>query len=215
MSQLNPIIASFQPLGLEELNAKAALLERTDSKYVLNQAQLERLLQFAQPNFEVLCINGLTEFAYRSVYFDSATLATFKHHNQGRRNRIKVRRRIYMDGGGEYFEVKLKGVRNKTHKYRIRLTPQQAENPQLSQQEWVFLQQKHRKHYQRAWPEELSHSITVDYKRTTLVAKEGGERLTIDALLELFDSQQHHAMPQDRFVLEVKWLFAFEGVEKI
>lgn len=201
---MKQLTIKFNHISLDELNNKAALLERTDSKYVLNAQQLEKLLIFTKPNFDLLSINNLTEFSYRSIYFDSQELDTFKHHNQGRRNRIKVRRRIYLDGGGEYFEVKLKGLRDKTYKYRLKISPQQAESPNLSAEEWFFLQKKHQKHYQRPWPEQLKPSINVDYKRTTLVAKQGSKRLTIDANLEFFDNLKHKKMPIDRFIVEVK-----------
>ncbi len=206
---MHSFISSFKPIGLEELNERASLLERIDSKFVLTDEQVENLLSYIQPTFQVFKFNDLLKFSYRSQYFDSTDLATFKHHNQGRRNRIKVRRRIYLDSNLHFFEIKLKGLRNKTHKYRLQLNNISIErtpdlSAKLSLEEIKFLQTQHRLHYQADWQQDLHASITVDYVRSTFVAPHSAERLTLDNQIVFFDDESKVLLPHNRWILEVK-----------
>lgn len=201
---MNQLLGRFGSVDLHELNVKAALLERIDQKYVLNATQLKQLLARTCLDFEILTINNHRKFGYRSIYFDDDELHTFRAHNQGRRNRMKVRRRIYLDSGGCYFEVKIKGLRNRTHKYRLQIDGQQAQNLELTSEEVDFLQRKHHKHFRRPWPYVMQHSITIDYQRITLLAKHGSERLTIDQCVRFFNENARHALPEDRWIVEVK-----------
>lgn len=208
------LIADFGMVGLDELNGKAALLERTDNKYVLNKQQLVELLNYTKNDFDALMIDGCYKFRYRSVYFDSELLCTFKHHNQGRRNRIKVRRRHYLECDLHYFEVKLKGLRNRTHKYRFPISREVALSSTLSPDEIVFLQRKYSKYYKREWPSMLVKSIAVDYQRVTLVARAGGERLTIDQNIQFVTEDQVVSLPMEYRILEVKSDSGYSEVDR-
>lgn len=198
------LLEHFDPISLAALNAKAALLERRDTKYVLNEEQLDALLRHTVAYFDVLTIANRHRFLYRSIYFDTSNYQTFKDHNQGKRNRIKVRRRVYLNSGLSYFEVKIKGLRDKTHKYRLPIASGSVNTPMLTAEEEAFLEEHYQKHYQRPWGLSLRHSITVDYERMTLVAKRGDERLTIDGDVTFFDEHTRRLLSAERWVLEVK-----------
>src|SRR5690606_19926362 len=88
-------------------------------KYVLTTQQLCTFLDYARQHFDVLQIDGLRQFHYRTIYFDSPQFDCFHDHNKGRRKRLKVRFRSYLDHNRHFFEIKLKGRRNVTHKFRV------------------------------------------------------------------------------------------------
>lgn len=118
---LAPIVDELTPVGLDELEASAALLDRVDHKYVLSAESLAAVLTGLDATCRMLEIDGRREFAYRSTYFDTASLTTFRHHVQQRRRRYKVRAREYVDSG--LCSVKLKGARGRTFKRRMSYDP--------------------------------------------------------------------------------------------
>lgn len=197
-------IDGFNAISLQDLNNRAALLNRSDNKYVLNNEQLLQMLQYCKPDYEVLEIDGIRQFEYSNLYFDSNGLQTFLDHNQGRRNRIKIRVRSYIDAKLNFFEVKLKGLRGRTHKYRLKISPQIIDNKTLGEQELSFLQTKYQKHYNRPWQHKLRYALTLNYKRITLVTKENSERITIDNDINFFDNESHDKLPENRWIIEVK-----------
>ena len=86
-----------------------------DAKYVSPAAFAAWL---SGSTHRVLEIDGRRVFGYRSTYFDTPDLRLFRDHVQRRRRRYKCRTREY-DSGVRMFEVKLKGARGRTVKYRM------------------------------------------------------------------------------------------------
>lgn len=109
---------AFAPISLAELEARAALAVRTDRKHVIDRAAAGRLLAILAPTHTVLEIGGRRAFAYDTTYFDTADLACFRAHAQGRRRRFKCRTRLYADTELCALEVKLRGHRDQTVKLR-------------------------------------------------------------------------------------------------
>ena len=105
-------------VDLAELNARAALLTRTDRKYVLDRAQLPALLDRLPTGTRVLDIDGVRSFAYVSVYLDTPDRTAFRASAQRRRHRWKVRTRTYLDSGAQFLEVKTRS-RGATVKERV------------------------------------------------------------------------------------------------
>jgi hypothetical protein len=97
----------LEPVGLEELDAAAALRRRFDTKYLMPREAAGELLARLAATHRVLEIGGLRAFEYRTTYFDTQELATFRDHLQGRRRRLKARVRRYVESGDCFFEVKL------------------------------------------------------------------------------------------------------------
>ncbi|CCH77516.1 conserved hypothetical protein [Nostocoides japonicum T1-X7] len=107
------------PTSLAEVFDAAALQERVDRKYLVRSADLTTLLGPVLTGSRCLEIEGVRQFRYESVYFDTADLRCYRDHVQGRRIRAKVRTRTYADSGECVLEVKRSGSRDLTLKDRM------------------------------------------------------------------------------------------------
>lgn len=120
-SRIHTTLGAMPPVTLDEVTADAALLTRIDRKYVVPLDEAADLLAdlASQPCApRVLEIDGRREMAYRSVYFDTPDLLSFRLAAHGRRRRFKLRTRSYMDTGSTYLELKTRGARGLTQKDR-------------------------------------------------------------------------------------------------
>jgi hypothetical protein len=178
---LAPLLEAFEPVGLEEVQATAALDDRVDVKYIVTRAQLGALAHRLLPTHRVLEIDGLRSFAYRSTYFDTADLLTYREHVQGRRRRFKCRSREYVDSGLRAFEVKLKEGAGRTVKHRTELGPGPLDELDGAQLE--FLRDRLREAHARELGAALAPSLSMSFTRITLVDPDRCERLTCDLQL--------------------------------
>ena len=169
---------TFDPISLKALNAKAAMLERLDNKYVVRAPVLAAAAAELGERFEVLEIDGQRSFTYDTCYFDDADRRSYYDHHQGRRQRIKVRVRKYVDAALCFVEVKLKDKRGSTVKKRMPYDP--ALFGTLDEQALAHVEQAHLALYGRPFGKRLEPVLSMRYRRITLVAREGGERMTID-----------------------------------
>lgn len=201
---LQDALNCFPSISLAELNSRAELMQRSDNKYVLTRQELLEFLENLQSDFHILEIEERTLFSYSSQYWDSPELKTFFDHNQERRKRYKIRFRTYLDTGLCFFEVKIKGLRGATHKYRTVIDPSLFQCTELPQELLDFLNEKLTLHYGTTLNVPLIPSISVDYERFTLVANESQERITVDSNLRFESSTSFHELPNDRHVVEVK-----------
>lgn len=218
MLELAPQWQAFHAIGLDELNARARLLHRRDSKYVLQHLQLQKFLAHVRDDFDILAIDGLRQFQYETLYLDSDDHHCFQDHNKGRRRRFKIRFRAYRDQNLFFFEIKLKGLRGKTEKYRMPITADEFAQEQLQASSRVFLQKTLEERYGIAWPHRIQPSLRVDYLRSSLVSRQDAVRVTIDQALVFAAGQTTIALPADRCIVEIKsaqgvcsldrWLFA-------
>jgi hypothetical protein len=195
----------FNPISLQALNQKAAMLERLDNKYVLQAAVLERALAVLAAHFDVLEIDGRRSFTYDTCYFDDPERRSFHDHQQGRRQRVKVRVRHYVDAGLCFVEVKLKDKRGATVKKRLPCEP--ALLQRLDEHALQHVEQAHQALYGRPFARTLEPVLSMRYRRVTLVARQGGERLTIDSGIHFHGA--HAALAERRtgeavFVVETK-----------
>ena len=69
-----------------------------------------------------------------------------------------------------------------------------------------FIAQAYKKQYKKEFQHELRPTVTTAYKRITLVAKEGSERLTIDYNLKLRVDGEDIILPPHFAILETKSL---------
>lgn len=169
---------SFDPISLKALNAKAAMLERLDNKYVVRAPVLAAAAAELSERFEVLEIDGQRSFTYDTCYFDDADRRSYYDHHQGRRQRIKVRVRKYVEAALCFVEVKLKDKRGSTVKKRMPYDPTLFGT--LDEQALAHVEQAHQALYGRPFGKRLEPVLSMSYRRITLVAREGGERMTID-----------------------------------
>jgi hypothetical protein len=175
---LLPAVEQLEPIGLEDLDAAAALRRRFDTKYLLPRDALATLIARLEPTHRALEIHGVRDFEYRTTYFDTGDLVMFRDHLKGRRRRLKVRVRRYVESGDCFFEVKLRGPRAATIKRRLRHDP--ASPRRLDASSLRALERWVREAYGRGAPAGLAPTLEVVYRRVSLVAPGRGERLTVD-----------------------------------
>ncbi|MFU2486270.1 polyphosphate polymerase domain-containing protein [Thauera sp. WH-1] len=196
------LFAGFTPISLAALNAKAAMLERLDNKYVIREAVLRAALAELAQHFDVLEIDGRRAFSYDTCYFDDDALHSYYDHHQGRRRRCKVRVRRYNDAQLCFVEVKLKDKRGITIKKRLDYTVDKYGT--LDEAACAHVDRCHRNLYGEPFRYALAPVIEMRYERVTLVAREGGERMTIDSRLLFRRGQRSCMTPPDVFVVETK-----------
>lgn len=163
------LVGGLDPISLAEVGARAALERRIDRKYIVDWDCVAAMVAALKDTHAVLEIDGRRSFGYATEYYDSETLGSYRAHVQRRRRRFKARVREYTDTGYRRIEVKLKGRRGETVK---RWTDEPIE-----------LRDYARETIAREYGQEVAEiapALRVSYRRTTLVARESAERVTID-----------------------------------
>jgi VTC domain len=173
---LENALTRFDPIALAALERDAALGERMDVKYIVRVDQLEAMLADLVRSHRALEIDGGRIFSYRTTYYDTPDLLTFREHRSGRRRRFKLRRRRYLETGREMLELKLKGRRGLTVKHAV---PYDG-GEELDAAALDFARDTLAATYGRELPTPLVPVLTVDCQRLTLVETEGGERVSCD-----------------------------------
>ena len=119
VSPTQTIINSYAPISLNEM-ADVALLNRTDTKYVMTTGTLLAALRHLNNDYRVLEVNGARLHHYQTLYFDTADFTLYQHHHAGASNRYKVRSRAYVESDLAFFEVKRKTNKKRTIKKGFR-----------------------------------------------------------------------------------------------
>jgi hypothetical protein len=195
------LVQDLDPITLAELNRTSELLDRSECKYALNRAQLPVILDALSSHFFVLEHVGRRVFRYQSVYFDE-NYTSYWHHFQGRRRRFKIRTRHYVDSGACTFEVKIKRYRGSTDKRRIPYSIKDADH--VTPEAQRFIESFFKEAYEMDFVLQLQPMLTVTNDRITLVAKHGGERLTIDLNTTFGSRNTKHATPSEFVIMETK-----------
>lgn len=182
---------AFRPISLKALNGKAAMLERLDNKYVVEAPALAAALPELAERFDVLEIDGRRGFTYDTCYFDDPERRSFHDHQQGRRQRMKVRVRRYVEAALCFVEVKLKDKRGITVKKRLPCDP--AQFGTLDDAALAYVEQAHQAQYGRPFQRPLEAVLHMSYRRITLVAREGSERMTIDTGIGFYGAERDDA----------------------
>ena len=192
----------FPPISLEELNGKAAMLSRIDNKYVVDKSSLKNLIPDLSNHFDILEIDGRRAFTYNTRYFDDQDCSAYYEHHQGLRKGFKVRVRRYVESDLCYLEVKVKGQRGMTVKHRMPYP--EAESAALTFEAREFAKTIYSGHYGKPFNYDLHRALDVQYRRITLVAHEGGERMTIDTDLKFHFGEKEISLGNDIFIVETK-----------
>ena len=198
----NWLMDPFESIALPQLNSKAAMLNRLDNKYIIPTAVLRQAIPRLAEHFDILEIDGKRDFNYLTCYFDDREFTSYFEHHNGRRQRCKVRVRKYADMRQCFIEVKLKDKRGITVKKRL-------EHPyekygELDARAKAFIQSSYDEFYGRKFELELTALLEISYQRVSLVAKEGGERMTIDFGLSFSGVDRSHAIDEKIAIVETK-----------
>jgi VTC domain len=180
----NWLTEPFASINLKALEANSGMLERIDNKYVVEQNALQRAIPELAKHFDMLDIDGCRLFTYDTCYFDDDDCRNYFDHHQARHKRIKVRMRKYLEAGLCFVEVKLKDKRGMTIKKRLRCDLNNFGT--LDETAGGFIQDVYQSLYRRTFTQQISRTLDMRYKRITLVAKDGGERMTLDNGIHFF-----------------------------
>ena len=196
------LLSGFDPISLQDLNAKAEMLSRIDNKYVAPRSALQNLVPTLAAEFDILDIDCRRAFTYETRYFDDAERSAYYEHHQGLRKGFKVRVRRYSDADLSFLEVKVKGKRGMTQKFRRQIDGGLPEK--LSEQALSFARNSYTTHYGKSFDYRLQNALNLRFKRITLVAKSGGERMTIDTDLRFHTQDGTVHVGTDVFIIEAK-----------
>ena len=168
---LDATLRRFPAIALEALGA-AQLLDRIDTKFLVDAGAVDALLAACVADYEVLDIAGHRRFRYETTYLDDEALALFRAHIAARPERCKVRTRRYAPSGERWFEVKQRLRTGRTIKVRVPL-PDGAPLPALEAPPFDAVPV--------GVPSgALRPILDVLYERITLVARDRSERVTVD-----------------------------------
>lgn len=176
-TQIAPLLGALEGIGLEELNATAALQTRIDRKYLVPATTFARLFGSFDADMRVLDTGGLRIFRYDSVYFDTPALDSYFLAAHGRRRRYKIRTRSYLDSGVSFLEVKTEGSRSATVKERIPYSP--ADRSTITAEGAQYIAETLGGTGQ-APPSQLAPVLETLYGRITLFLPASNSRATID-----------------------------------
>lgn len=158
------------------------LMNRMDTKFMLSIPQLMLVLSALPPHYRVLEVNGIRANHYETLYFDTPEFLFYKRHHSGKKNRLKIRKRNYVESHQTYLEVKFKSNKDRTVKDRTKV---ENLEPVLTEKAVDFIHRETGEDYN------LQPKLFNRFVRTTLVYPEGPERITIDTELSFgFDSKE-------------------------
>lgn len=199
MNRLTPILQKMSPISLDEMQT-VKLMNRIDSKYLLNKEQVELLLQRAEPYFYAQTIENQKIAPYKTLYFDTEDVAMYTMHHNRKLNRQKLRTRCYRSTQTTFCEIKNKLNTGRTKKLRVPIRPDQFncvfDDPNVVD----FIRQN--LHFDI---ETLKPHVENEFLRVTLVNREKTERITIDGDIHFVN---HHtglkADISELVIIEVK-----------
>jgi hypothetical protein len=201
VQSVGSVVGLLPPIGLDELNERAELLTRLDRKYMLPVGELPLVLGGLDEDVQVLDVAGRRQFAYRSVYFDTAGMDGYLGAARRRRRRFKLRIRTYLDSGEHFFEVKTRGPRGTTVKQRI---PYEGELGRLGDKARTYADDVLSEAGIDARRLRFVPVLTTLYRRTTLFLPTSGSRMTVDTALTWTLPDGTVLRTPDRAIVETK-----------
>jgi hypothetical protein len=170
------LLGEFETVGLDKV-AAAATNDRIDTKFVLRDSELLKLLDSLADDYRVLDIDGKRFTTYRTQYFDTESFSLFRRHHAGGSNRYKVRTRTYLNTGISFVEIKRKTQRGTTTKLRLEIDQFQT---RLQSDASAFIDSNC-----PISSADLLPSLRNNFDRIHLVSGKNAERLTIDLNIEV------------------------------
>ena len=174
MGELSDILQSFPPISLEEMKA-VKLMNRIDTKYLVDRDRLPDILSRLTGHFYVQELAGRRIAHYNTLYYDTPDVQMYHVHHAGKLHRQKLRARIYCDTDTAFCEIKTKNNKKRTKKKRVELALTDFGNMLENSEIRDFVSKK-------LWyaPELLVPQVENEFDRITLVNMGKTERLTID-----------------------------------
>lgn len=175
---LFPVWERMGTIHLDEMDA-IKLMNRIDSKYVTDEATLEKLLErAADAGYRALETEGVKISPYNSMYYDTPSLKMFTDHATKRLVRQKVRTRVYVNSGVTFLEIKRKNNHGRTKKKRC---PVEASDfadfsGNAAAREYLAAHSDYT-------ADELAPRLETIFRRITLVNPAKTERITLDTSL--------------------------------
>lgn len=201
------ILSEFQAITLGEMEG-VKLMNRVDTKFIINNSRLPFLLQAAASRYFVLEIDGQRQTPYSTIYFDTDDLIMYTMHHNGKKDRFKVRMRVYENSGQSFLEVKRKNNKGRTNKRRIEIQKEQFNEMEFKEDNLDFMLQ--RVPYS---PESLKPVLQNFFQRITLVDNNLTERITIDIGLKFRNVETDSMVPMDELIIiEIKQDGALKSV---
>ena len=190
------VFSAFPVISLEEIEG-LKLLNRTDTKFILPMSEVKEVFNQLPASYCVLEVVSTILQTYETLYFDTDDYKSYSEHQAGFLNRIKIRRRKYMDTDSVFWEVKLKNNHRKTEKFRLPGSGDSLEIPEICLD---FAEKNARYPVKKMAP-----SLWVRFQRIILASYEFQERVTVDLNLG-FQVYPDGKMTQlsDLVVLELK-----------
>ena len=151
---------------------RVKLMNRIDTKFVLDVDQLPAVLKNSIKQYRILDIDGRRLFLYETLYLDTIDNQMYLDHHNGKLNRYKIRFRNYVDSKKIFLEIKFKTNTGRTIKKRIR----RKEIDKLdSGKAKMYVEENSPYLY-----ETLEPKMWSKFRRITLVHKSVDERITVD-----------------------------------
>lgn len=168
---LKDTLANINAISLNDL-ADAELMDRRDTKFIFHQDKLINILLNLSENYNILEVSDSKLIDYETLYFDTPTNDFFTNHQNGKKNRLKIRSRRYVNNDLSFLEIKNKNNKGKTIKTR-----QESEGikKELNTNQKLFILEN-----SGISAKQLKAKVLIRFKRMTLVHKNLPERLTLD-----------------------------------
>lgn len=103
-------LSALDPITLEEMSG-IRLMNRIDTKFLVNVEKLPALLEMAKADYYVQQIGDLRKAFYRTLYYDTPEATMYVVHQAGKLNRQKIRVREYVESDLMFLEVKTRTTR--------------------------------------------------------------------------------------------------------
>ncbi|MBI3133350.1 MAG: polyphosphate polymerase domain-containing protein [Bacteroidetes bacterium] len=163
------ILQNFEPITLEEMDA-VKLMNRTDTKFVLNRAFFNQILPKLAESYRVLEIANRRLSSYRTLYYDTEGFQLFMDHHNEKGDRYKIRIRNYVESKLYFLEIKRK-FKGRTDKKRTKVKDFELE-----------LTNESIKYINKVIGDEVKvvPKLWNSFERITLVNTKEVERLTLD-----------------------------------
>lgn len=182
--QLFDVLKGFATISLEELNATMSLMERIEKKYLIALEDLGSIMHKLRNDYFVLSINNNSIFTYDNIYMDTDDYLFYHQHEQGKKSRMKVRSREYVDSKIAFFECKQRdGEVIRKSRYGLPL----PESKILTDQSKSFYTNICHSLGLEYADVALKPTLRTLYKRITLCSKKNDERITIDFDVQIQD----------------------------
>lgn len=147
------------------------LMNRSDTKFILSLEDLLKVLPGLKEHYRILEISGIRGNHYETLYYDTPGFYFYTRHHNGKLNRLKIRKRRYVESNLNFLEVKFKTNRDQTQKDRRKL-PEMSDAISAEQEDFI----RRETHFD----EPLEPKLWNTFQRITLVSLALRERITID-----------------------------------